>query len=252
MAVGIGVAIGVLPTLLPALAASTSGTTPHVFWYVSRAAAFVAYVLIWMSMLAGLGITSKLGRFWPGMPGTLELHRYTALLGLGFGLLHGLVLLGDQYMNYTIGQLLVPFMGGSYRPEWVGFGQLALYSLAIVAFSFYVRNRIGTRTWRLIHALSFALFLMVMVHGLQSGTDSHDLWALGLYVVSMASVVFGSIYRVLSVRAGRQRQELAATGLVAVAGRAQARPAPGGAMQPRVPRATAVVHNRQDGYKVEI
>jgi predicted ferric reductase len=244
----------VLPILLPTLAASATGTAPHVFWYISRAAAFVAYVLIWMSMLAGLGITSKLGRFWPGMPGTMELHRYTSLLGIGFGLLHGLVLLGDAYMNYTIAQLLVPFMGGSYRPEWVGFGQTAIYLLAIVAFSFYVRNRIGTRTWRLIHALSFAIFLMVLVHGLQSGTDSNERWALGLYIVSAASIVFGSIYRVLSVRTGRPKQDLAASGLVAVAGRAQARPAPRPAMpaQARVPQASAVLHNRQGGYAREL
>ena len=50
------------------------------------------------------------------MPGSFELHRFTALLGIGFGLVHALVLLGDQYMNYTVGQLLVPFMGGNYRP----------------------------------------------------------------------------------------------------------------------------------------
>src|SRR5206468_4591015 len=102
-----GVAFGV--AVRPALLGWVSGSSPHVFWYVSRAAAFVAYVLLWMSMLAGLGITSKLSRFWPGMPASYELHRYTALLGLAFALFHALVLLGDQYINYTIGQLLIPF-----------------------------------------------------------------------------------------------------------------------------------------------
>src|SRR5437762_1171366 len=124
-----GIAFGV--AVLPNLLGSVAGSSPHVFWYVSRAAAFVAYVLLWMSMLAGLGITSKLSRFWPGMPASFELHRYTALLGLGFALFHALVLLGDKYINYTLLQLLVPFMSSNYLPEWVGFVQIAFYLLSV-------------------------------------------------------------------------------------------------------------------------
>src|SRR6478672_10971604 len=78
------VALAVLPALLPGLASSVSGTAPQAYWFISRASAFVAFGLLWLSMLAGLGITSKLGRYWPGMPTTYELHRITALLGLGF------------------------------------------------------------------------------------------------------------------------------------------------------------------------
>src|SRR3954454_14139668 len=92
------VAVAAIPTLLPNIANALAGTAPHAYWYISRASAFVAYGLFWISMLAGLGITSKLGRYWPGMPATYELHRITALLGLGFGTVHALVLLGDQYM----------------------------------------------------------------------------------------------------------------------------------------------------------
>src|SRR5690242_14472757 len=92
-AAGAGVGLALVPVLVPALAGSLSGTAPHAYWYISRASAFVAFGLLWLSMLAGLGITGKLARFWPGLPGSFELHRFTALLGLGFGLVHALVLL---------------------------------------------------------------------------------------------------------------------------------------------------------------
>lgn len=186
---------------------------PPTFWYISRATAFVAFGLIWLSMLAGLGITSRLSRAWPGLPSTYELHRYTALLGLGFGLVHALVLLGDQYIGYTLAELLVPFLGSNYRPAWVGFGQVALYGLAVVAFSFYLKDRLGVRAWRLIHMLSFALFLMSGIHGLQSGTDSTNLWAQILYWGSLASVGGLSVYRVWTVRRGRAIAALAVTGI---------------------------------------
>ena len=222
IAAGVGVALASIPALLPGLASSLSGSTPQAYWYISRASAFVAFGLLWLSMLAGLGITGKLSRFWPGMPGSLELHRFTGLLGIGFGLVHALVLLGDKYMNYTLGQLLVPFMAGNYRAEWVGFGQLSFYLLVVVAFSWYVRDRLGVHAWRLVHMLSFALFLMVLIHGLKSGTDSQSPWALALYWGSGTSVLLGSVYRVVAMRKGRAKEALRATGLIAVGGRAPA------------------------------
>lgn len=221
---GAAAAVALLPALVPSLADSLSGAAPHAYWYLSRAAAIVAYVLLWMSMLAGLGITSKLARNWPGMPSSFELHRYTSLMGLGFGLAHALLLLGDRYINYTVGQVLVPFAGSSYRPEWVGLGQVAFYTLAVVALSYYFRDRLGTRAWRLIHMFTFGMFLMVLVHGLQSGTDSNNWLVLALYAVSALSVLFGTIYRIASVRVGRPAESLTASGLVAFGGRSQLRP----------------------------
>jgi predicted ferric reductase len=211
--------------LLPALTGSLSGTMPQAYWYISRACALVAFGLLTLSMLAGLGITSGLARRWPSVPGSFELHRFTALLGLGFAAAHALVLLGDQYIGYNGVQLLVPFLSGIYRPAWVGFGQLALYSLGVVAFSFYVKDRLGTRAWRLIHMLSFALFVMTLAHGLGSGTDSASLAIQALYWGSGASVLGLSVYRVLAVRRGRAKATLAGTRLIAAAGRTPAPPA---------------------------
>jgi predicted ferric reductase len=212
--------LAMAPVLLPGTVQAISQTSVHAYWYISRASAFVAFALLWLSMLAGLGITSNLSRIWPGMPVSFELHRFTALLGLGFALVHALVLLGDQYSNYTLAQLLVPFLGSNYRPEWVGFGQLSFYLLGVVAFSFYVRDRLGAHVWRLIHMLSFALFVMVMLHGIKSGTDTGNLLAIALYVSSALSVAVCAIYRLVHPRdpAGDFRE---ATGLVITAGRAQ-------------------------------
>jgi len=159
------------------------------------------------------------------MPTSFELHRFTSLLGLGFAAIHALVLLGDQYSAYTLAQLLVPFMGTNYRPEWVGLGQLSLYALAVVAFTFYFRDRLGTHVWRLIHMLSFALFLMVLLHGIKSGTDTGNWFGLTLYGVSAGSVLLVGVYRLLHHGdfASDMRE---ATGLVIAAGRAHPRESP--------------------------
>jgi predicted ferric reductase len=169
-------------------------------WYLSRASAFVAYVLLWWSMILGLSITNRLARAWPGGPAAADLHEHASLLGLGFGLLHALVLLGDQYIGYTLSQILIPFASAGYRTLWVGLGQISLYLTALITFSFYVRRWIGARAWRTIHFLSFVVFVLALLHGLFSGTDSSVPWAIWMYLSTGVSVVGMTIYRIFAQR----------------------------------------------------
>ena len=48
------------------------------------------------------------------------------------------------------------------------------------------------------HFTSFAMYALALLHGLQSGTDSAAPWAIALYWLSAASVVFLSVYRVIA------------------------------------------------------
>jgi len=116
-----------------------------------------------------------------------------------------LILLGDYYINYSLGPVLVPFQSVNYRPVWVGRGLVSWYILLVVSLSFYVRRMIGNRPWRLIHFLSYAMFVLALLHGLLSGTDAGTLWARGLYWVSVASLLFFTIYRVLFALVRRKR-----------------------------------------------
>ena len=193
---------------LAALGAALLGA--HSAWYLSRASAFVAYILLWWSMLLGLSITNRLARVWPGGPAAGDLHEHASLLGLGFGLLHALVLLGDGYFGYTLPQILIPFAGASYEPLWVGLGQIGFYLMALVTFSFYARRWIGARAWRAIHYLSFAVFALTLLHGLFSGTDSSAPWALWMYLGTGVSVLALSAYRIVvrQREAARPRRSL--------------------------------------------
>lgn len=195
--IGAFAAIVVLPSWIPALTASLSGESPKVYWHLSRSTALVAFGLLWFSMVFGLLITSKLAPLWPGGPTAFELHQHTGLLGLAFALFHGLILLGDHYMGYTLIQILVPFTSTNYRPQWVGLGQVGLYLMILVGLSVYVRQWIGKRMWRLIHFLSFMLFVLALIHGLSSGTDSSTVWAQSLYGFSGISVLGLLLYRIL-------------------------------------------------------
>jgi len=195
---GIFAAAELLPAWLPNLADSLLGTEAKAYWYLSRGSAFVAYFLVWLSMALGLTITNRMARVWPGGPTAFEIHEYTSIIGLAFGLFHALILMGDRYINYSLAQILIPFASLGYRPIWVGLGQIAFYAWVILVVSFYVKKKIGTKTWRLIHFTSFIMFVMVCVHGLLSGTDASTPWAQWLYWISAGSVLFLLVYRVLA------------------------------------------------------
>jgi predicted ferric reductase len=190
----------VLPALLPGAAASLLGPEPKAYWYLSRSSAFVAFALLWLSMVFGLLITNKMARAWPGGPTAFDLHQHVSLLALGFALFHGLILMGDSFIHFNLAMVMIPFAGASYRPVWVGLGQLGFYLMALVALTFYVRKSIGHRAWRVIHGLSFVLFALALVHGLAAGTDAGTAWAGAFYWATGGSVLFLTVYRLLATR----------------------------------------------------
>jgi predicted ferric reductase len=196
MAVGTFAAVVLLPSWMPNLANSLLGPDPKAFWYLSRGSSFAALSLMWLSMALGLMITNKMARMWPGAPATFAIHEYVSLLGLAFAIFHALVILGDHYIKFDLVQILVPFAASSYKPLLVGFGQLGFYIWLLVALSFYVRAKIGPKTWRAIHYLSFFTYLMALYHGITSGTDSSMAWAQIYYWVSGGSLLFLLIYRI--------------------------------------------------------
>jgi predicted ferric reductase len=204
-----GASLGAL--LLIALSASIAGIN-NPWWYLSRSSAFVGYVLLWASMALGISITNKLARVWPGGPAAFDLHQYFSWLGLGFTVVHVVTLLGDEYIGNTGAQWLIPFASANYEPLWVGIGQVAFYLLVPVTLSFYARKRLGTRTWRTIHGISYAVFVLGLFHAVFSGTDSPTIWAGTLYWGTGVSVFALTVYRLIVT--GMKGRKNAASGLI--------------------------------------
>ena len=198
IAFGVVCALIVLPTGIPIFAQSSIGANPKAYWYLSRGAAFVALGLLWVSMMLGLLITNKIARSWPGTPAAFAIHEYVSLLGLAFALFHALILMGDRYINYTLVQILLPFGSVNYHPFWVGVGQIGLYTWAIISSTFYIRKGIGQKAWKIIHYASFFNFMIAIIHGLASGTDTTLLWAQGIYWFLGGSFLLLTVYRIVS------------------------------------------------------
>lgn len=210
IAISMGALAGlvVAPIWSPTLTATLLGPSPKAYWYLSRASAFVALGLLWLSMVLGLLITDKISKAWPGAQAAFAIHEYVSLLGLAFVAFHALILLGDKYIGYQLAQVLIPFASEHYRPVWVGLGQVGLYVWAIVAATFYVRKGIGQSVWKVIHYASFFTFVVAVIHGLASGTDTSSPWAQGTYWALGTSVLFLTVYRVAASLSGPEERRV--------------------------------------------
>lgn len=163
-------------------------------WYLTRSSGTVAYLTLTLSTVWGLLLSTKLVKEWVPPTVTLTMHNTLGWTAIGLSLFHAAVLLFDSYYTYTVANLLVPFTG-PYAPIWVGVGTISFYLLLLVSASFYARRWIGTQTWRRLHYLTFAAFIMVTLHGWMAGTDSTQLKP--LYLVAGNLVLFLTCYRMI-------------------------------------------------------
>jgi len=170
-----------------------AANTNQVTWYVTRAAGLIGYLLLWLSTVWGLAVSSRIleGKLHGAY--TYDFHQFISLLALGFIALHLVMLLLDQYLPFSVPQLLVPFLA-TYRPVWVAFGIFSLYITLLVTVTFYLRNRIGQKTFRTIHVFSLLGFLGAAVHGLVAGTDGPLAIVTLMYALTVLSVVFMTVY----------------------------------------------------------
>jgi predicted ferric reductase len=184
-----------------------AGNPPNVTWYITRASGLVAFLLLWLSTLWGLGISTRIlgGKLHGSF--TVDFHQVTSLLALGFTAIHVLILLLDTFTPFSVAQVLVPFIS-DYRPGWVGLGVISLYIVALVTVTFYLRDRIGSKTFRAIHTLSLLGFFGAVLHGLFSGTDSSLPVVQVLYFTSASSVIFLFTYWVSANTLQRRQQKL--------------------------------------------
>jgi predicted ferric reductase len=165
----------------------------QLWWYITRSAGIVAYLLLWLSMVWGLAVPSKIITPVLDQGYTFDFHQFISLLAIGFALLHIIVLTFDRYLPYSTLQILIPFLS-PYRPLWVGIGVISFYIIVLVTVTFYLRSRIGMKAFRAIHVFSLLGYLGITLHGLYSGTDSPLLSMQLLYRGTGLVVIFLTIY----------------------------------------------------------
>jgi predicted ferric reductase len=178
--------------------------TESLTWYVTRAGGLVAFGLLTVAILIGVALAgrARLER-WPRFA-IDEVHRFAGLLAGSFVALHALVLLVDGYMPFSLVDLVVPGVA-SYRPLATAAGVVGVELMVALALTNRYRKRLPYRVWRRAHYLNFAVWLLALVHGITSGTDTRSAWATALYGFAGASVAGLVTWRIFSSAAAQRR-----------------------------------------------
>jgi sulfoxide reductase heme-binding subunit YedZ len=175
----------------------------YVWWLAGRSAGIVAILLVALSVVLGLAMAARV------VPtrhrrGAVRLHQYLALIALGAIAAHGLLLAADPWLKAGIKGIAVPFAIG-YRPLWTGLGIVGGYLAAILALSFYVRQKIGARLWRRMHRFTVVVYVLALAHALGSGTDASIPVVRDAMLASTLPVLFLFSLRLQRSRAGASR-----------------------------------------------
>jgi methionine sulfoxide reductase heme-binding subunit len=180
---------------------TAAGPTHYIWWLVSRASGIVAVALVSISVLIGLAMAAK------HVPprrkrGVVALHEQVALVALVAIAVHGGSLMGDAWLRPGLAGITIPF-ALHYRPGFTGLGIIAGYLAVLLGPTFYLRRRIGARTWRRLHRLTPLIWMLAAVHTLGSGSDASSLWLRGLVLMPVGPIVYLLMVRTF---AGRRRQ----------------------------------------------
>lgn len=176
---------------------------PQFWWYVSRASGLVAWLVLVLALVWGVLLGTRVLKPYDKPAWLLDLHRWlggVALLMVG---VHIAALAADSYVQFSIGDLLVPFLS-PYRTTAVALGVISLYLLVVVQVSSLALRRIPTRWWRRAHMSSYLLVLVVAWHGYLTGTDVRKGW----YAVSAVTLTVTALVAMV-VRVARPKRRRA-------------------------------------------
>jgi NADH:ubiquinone oxidoreductase subunit F (NADH-binding)/DMSO/TMAO reductase YedYZ heme-binding membrane subunit len=174
----------------------------NILWYSTRGSAIVSQILF--TAVTVLGILTAVRwqtRSWPRFMSE-GLHRTLALTSLFFLAFHVVTSAIDPFTALGWESVVLPF-AVDYKRIGLGLGSVALYLLAAITITSLIRDRIGLRTWRVVHWLSYAFWPVAMIHGIGTGSDTNSLWMYAINVACIAAVGAAVVWRVFDAASRR-------------------------------------------------
>ena len=179
------------------------------WWYIARSSGFIAWASALASLVLGMALSTRaLGRR-PRGPWLLDLHRYLGGVSIAFVGLHLVALLADNFVQFSVTDLLVPF-ATNYRATAVAWGVLAFWLLVAVETSSLVMHRLPRRTWYGIHLTSYVIAVAATLHALYTGTDTSNPLFRWAGLAALGLIGFFTIYRMIAPAESRGRNSTGA------------------------------------------
>jgi DMSO/TMAO reductase YedYZ heme-binding membrane subunit len=163
-------------------------------WYVTRASAICAYLLMFLIVIWGTGMTTGVIYQYIQPTAAWGIHKFLSIAMSTLVFFHMGALLFDHYINFGMKDLFIPFVA-NFKPLYVGLGVISFYILLVIMItSIFFKNK-SERVWHLIHLSVYPLFALALFHGLFTGTDSKTFVMTIIYRVTGVIFAANTIYR---------------------------------------------------------
>ena len=175
------------------------------WWHLSRASGIVTWGFLIASALWGILLATRVLKPYDRPAWLLDLHSWLGTITIFGTALHLAALVGDSYVHFGTADLFVPF-ATSWKPLAVAWGIIAMYLLIVVQVTSWTMKKIPKSLWRMLHMLSYGLFVTVSIHAFSAGTDraNHFFQAFGVAIITV--MVGATAIRVLYAGKPRTRQ----------------------------------------------
>lgn len=162
---------------------------PHIWWYLTRASALIAWVLLTASVLWGILLSTRVMRRIDNPAWLQDLHRYLGGMTIAMVALHMVTLMLDPWLKFNASEVLVPF-ATDFKPIAIALGIVAFYGLLAVQASSLMMKILPRKFWKGLHYTSYVVLLLVSLHAGWSGTDVSTWWyrILAIVLISVATI----------------------------------------------------------------
>ena len=170
-------------------------------WATARASGLVAFLAATGAIVLGARRPARLSL--GGLAARVyALHRALGIAALLATAVHLISLWLEEFIEFTVSQLLLVPWTSSYEPFGLTMGWLAMLFLVLAAASGGLRRLLPG--WRVVHTVSYLTFALGFVHGLLAGTDAGSPLALAFYLATLLVVGWATYRRLFPSKPPRR------------------------------------------------
>ena len=202
---------------------------PHIWWYVSRISALVAWALMSFSVVWGVLLSSRVFRGLDNPSWLKDIHKYLSTLSVALAGVHASALMLDPYVKFDIADILIPgvatYEGATPLVELaLAVGVVALWVMTVVYGTSLFMDKLPRWLWKGIHYSSYLVFFAIGIHAAYAGSDVGTWWyaAISIFVITMGMLALIIRFTVIALTDRRKMKDAALAESRRVAERSQA------------------------------
>ncbi|MDP2736320.1 MAG: ferric reductase-like transmembrane domain-containing protein [bacterium] len=157
-----------------------------IFYLLGKLAGLSGF--LFLSLLIFSGDTARYFDKFFGLDRIIKFQKKFALFTMWFVLAHPFFFI---LSDWSILSFLIP----NFSALPLALGAMALYIFVIVMVASKMYKRISYNVWQYLHIFTYVLFCFSLYHAFYLGSDSNNWPVRAIYLILLAAVVSGAIYR---------------------------------------------------------